>query len=227
MDTAEDDRIRAFWIWFTAHHAEVLAAYQDEDGNRLDSLLTPAVKVIEPRLNWELGPYHHPANTLVISPAVRENLALAERIVAAAPPVPGWHFLPAKPPKDLKRLVMLLPGVDGAKVEADDWVYRLTAYNRMEFFDLDVYTDDAGPIADDDLEQLTHHLIESLVGERYYLELIAAVHVWRYPEDRPTEKLTRLPLLGRHLAYLLKQPRQGPPPGGKYFAGLTGSQGLP
>jgi hypothetical protein len=211
MSATEAERIAAFWAWFAANLSAVLSAYGDGDADWLDEHLSPAVEAIEPRLNWEIGPYHHPEDTLVISPGVRENISLTERVVAASPPTPGWHFLPAKPPKKLQRLVIGLPGVEGAEVDADSWVYRLTAYNQMEFFDIDVYADNVGPMADNDLELLTRELVEALVGERHFLELIAAVQVWRYPEDRPPGKLTRLPLLGSHLAHLLQQrPESGP-----------------
>ena len=126
-----------------------------------------------------MGPYHHPDNTLVISPTVRDNIELARRIVDAAPPIPGWHFLPAKPPKELKSQAMGLPGIAGADVCGDKWVYRLTSYNKMEFFDIEVFTDYSGSMSDRHLELLTRRLIESLVGELLYLDKIAAVKVMR------------------------------------------------
>lgn len=198
-------RIRAFWGWFATHHQGVKAAYSQGDVGWLDVNLTAQVKRIEPRLNWELGPYYHPDNTLVISPSVRENIELARRIVAAAPQLTGWHFLPAKPPKELNRLAMELPGSPGVEVCGDTWAYRLTAYNQMEFFDIEVFTDVEGPISDRDLELLTRRLIESLVGEVLYLERIGAVKVIRGAEACPAEQLTDFPLLGRHIAHLLSR----------------------
>ena len=147
-------------------------------------------------------PDHDPENTLVISPSARDNIGLARRIVEAAPTFTGWHFLPAKPPKELERLTMELPGIDDAKVCGDDWVYRLTSYNRMEFFDIEVFTDYAGSISDSHLELLTRRLIECLVGEIHYLEKFAAVKVIRAAGVRPPEKLTALPSLRRHIAHL-------------------------
>jgi hypothetical protein len=54
--------------------------------------LTEQIKRIHALLNWEIGPYYHPESTLVISPSVRENIPLAQRIVVAAPDLSGWHF---------------------------------------------------------------------------------------------------------------------------------------
>lgn len=184
----------------------MLVAYSSDDVHFLDLNLTAQVKRIESRLNWEIGPYHHPESTLVISPSVRENLQLAERIVAAAPNLSGWHFLPAKPPKLLKRLAMKLPGKTGAEVCGDAWAYRLTAYNRLEFFDIEVFTDVVDSISGGDLELLARRLIESLVGELLYLERFAAVKVFRHGESVPGEKVTPFRHLGRHLAALLGEP---------------------
>jgi hypothetical protein len=201
------NRIATFWKWFRDWHGDIVAAYESGDSFWLDANLTERVKQLEPRLNWEMGPYHHPGNTLVISPSVRDNIGLAQRVVAAAPELSGWHFLPAKPPKELKRLAMELSGIAGADVCGDDWVYRLMSYNKMEFFDIEVFTDYVGSASEKHLELLTRRLIECLVGEMIYLEKFAAVKVIRGTEGRPAQKLTAFPALGRHIAHLLRQNR--------------------
>jgi hypothetical protein len=198
------NRIADFWKWFRDWHGDTAAAYDSGDSFWLDTNLTEQVKRIETRLNWEMGPYHHPDNTLVISPSVRDNIELAARVVAEAPRVTGWHFLPAKPPKALNQLAIELPGIPGADVCGDDWVYRLTSYNKLEFFDIEVFTDYIGPASDKHLELLTRRLIECLVGEVIYLDKFAAVKVIRGTEERPPEKLTAFPALGRHVAHLLQ-----------------------
>ncbi len=173
------DRIAEFWEWFRDWHLDIATAYTGGEVSWLNLNLSEQVERIEPRLGWEMGPYYHPDNTLVISPSVRDNIELAQRVVHAAPVLEGWRFLPARPPKVLKRLVMSLPGFDGAEVCGDDWVYRLTAYNNMEFFDIEVFTDYVGSAADNHLELLTRRLIECLVGELTYLDRFAAVKVIR------------------------------------------------
>jgi hypothetical protein len=201
------NRITAFWNWFRDWHEDIAAAYASGDSSWLDIDLTESVRQIEPRLNWEMGPYHNPDNTLVISPSVGDNIDLARRVVAAAPILPGWHFLPAKPPKELKRLAIQLPGIVGGEVRGDEWVYRLTSYNKMEFFDIEVFTDYVGAATDKHLELLTRRLMECLLGELIYLDKFAPVKVIRAQEPRPAEKLTAFPALGRHIAHLLAQNR--------------------
>jgi hypothetical protein len=199
-----DTATASFWDWFTAAHDSVATAYDRGQLDWLDDALTTRVRAIHPRLNWEIGPYHHPERTLVISPSIRQNIDLARRVVAAAPALPGWHFLPAKPPKELNRLELELPGVRGAGVCADGWTYRLTAYNGLEFFDIEVFTDVAAGVSDGDLRLLASRLIESLVGETVYLERFADVQVHRRPAGQCSEELTPFPLLGHHVRSLLQ-----------------------
>jgi hypothetical protein len=204
MNIDEGIRTVAFWQWFKTHRQEIEAAYDSADSEWLDFHLGGRLAKIQPRLRWEIGPYHDPDRTLVVSPGVRENIPLAEAVVAAAPAVPGWHFLPVKPPKELTRLVMDLPGVEGAEVDADNWSYRLTSYNQMEFFDIEVFASNPVPIKDTDLELLTRRLIESMVGERLYLERFGYVTVHRLPATITPEELTAFPHLGRHMSQLLR-----------------------
>lgn len=195
--------IAEFWDWFADWQTDIATAYANSDSLWLDLNLTAWIKRIQPQLNWEMGPYHLPRNTLVISPSTRDNIALAQRVVKAAPTLPNWHFLPAKPAKELKHLVMELSGIASAKIRGDDWVYQLTAFNKMDFFDIEIFTDYSGSLSDLHLELLARRLIESLVGEITYLEKIAAVKVRRADEPRPAKMLTPLPRLGRHLLHLL------------------------
>jgi len=193
-------RIQAFWNWFADWHTDIATAYTNGDSFWLSANLTAQVKRIHPRLNWEMGPYHDPDHTLVISPSDRDHIALARLIVDAAPTLPGWHFLPAKPPKLLKSLTIELPGV---RVVADEWRYRLTAYNKMEFFDIEVFTPLLETIVDRELESATRRLIESLVGELIYLERFADVKLIRSLDVASMESLTSFAALARHIAHLL------------------------
>jgi hypothetical protein len=206
--TIQVQHVDSFWEWFNAAHKEIEAAYAIGDTRWLDRQLTHRIRGIEPRLNWEIGPYNDPNFTLVISPSTRENIDLATKIVAAAPVIPMWQFLPAKPPKKMTRLSMELTSRLGAEVCADEWLYRLTAYNGCEFFDIEVFSEVPDSIHDGDLFLLTRRLIEGLVGERLYLERFGAVTVYRPTDTRTREKMMPFRLLGEHVSYLLQKPRK-------------------
>jgi hypothetical protein len=204
LETVRRHNMTQFWDWFAANCEQIKTAYETDNVRWIHTNLSPRLKKIHSALNWEIGPYYQPEQTLVISPTIWENLPLADRVVAAAPVVLGWRFLSAKPPKEMKHLAMTLPGKTGAEVCGDSWVYRLTAYNQKEFFDVDVFVDNAEGVADDDLRLMTCLLIESLLGERLYLERIAAVKVFRENDQQSRENLNPFPLLGRHMGHLLE-----------------------
>jgi len=195
--------VAAFWKWFKAFRREVENAYSSGDTSWLDSELTNRVRAIEPNLNWEIGPYFDPEFTLVISPSIRQNIGLAKAIIHTAPQIAGWHFLAAKPPKRMTRLVAELPFRSDAEICGDEWCYRLTSYNNGEFFDIEIFTDVPSSIQKDDLFMLTHRLIEALVGEIVYLERIGAVTVYRPTDSRSLENTTSLRFLHEHLTGLI------------------------
>jgi hypothetical protein len=193
----------AFWKWFKTFRREIEAAYSARDTAWLDSEFTKRVRAIEPNLNWEIGPYFDPEFALIISPSIRENIELAKKITCAAPQIAGWHFLPAKPPKQMIRLVMALPFRSDAEVCGDEWSYRLTSYNKGEFFDIEIFTDAPSSMLQEDLTVLTHCLIEALIGEFVYLEKIGAVTVYRPTDSRSRENTTSLRYLNEHLTGLI------------------------
>ena len=203
MANFQEKPVAVFWKWFKTFHREVENAYTVGDTCWLDGELTKRIREIEPKLNWEIGPYFDPDITLVVSPSIRENIELAKEVIRAAPQIAGWHFLAAKPPKRMTRLVMTLPLRPDAEICGDEWAYRLTSYNNGEFFDIEIFTDAPSSMLQDDLIVLTHCLIEALVGEFVYLERIGAVTVYRPTDSRSLEDTTSLRFLNEHLAGLI------------------------
>lgn len=204
MTNLQEKPTAAFWKWFKTFCREVEGAYSAGDTNWLNSELTKRIRSIEPNLNWEIGPYADPEFTLVISPSIRENIELAKEVIRAAPQMSGWHFLAAKPPKRMTRLVMTLPFRPNVQICGDEWVYRLTSYNNGEFFDIEVFTDAPSSMLQDDLLVLSHCLIEALVGEFVYLDRIGSVTVYRPTDSRSLENTTSLRLLNEHLTGLIE-----------------------
>ena len=203
MTNFQEKPVAAFWKWFKTFRREVENAYAAGDTSWLDSEFTKRVRAIEPNLNWEIGPYFDPEFTLVISPSIRENIELAKGVIRAAPQIPSWHFLAAKPPKRMTRLVMTLPFRPDVEICGDEWAYRLTSYNNGEFFDIEVFSDAPSSMLQDDLIVLTHCLIEALVGEFVYLEKVGAVTIYRPTDPRSLEDTTALRFLNEHLTRLI------------------------
>ena len=149
-------------------------------------------------LSWEFGPYNHPDRTFVLSPVVRENLRITRAVVAKAPNMSGWHFLDAKPPKDLKGLTFCL---GEQTVRADDWQYQLVSYNQGEFVDIVLLFDD--PIANESI--FCELVVESLLGEERRLESVGYISASDSDADLEPASLTPIRYLNEHLDLVLGQ----------------------
>lgn len=182
--------IREFWQWFASSVESIGVAYEESDSFWLRDHVSPRVNRLGHRLNWEMGPYHAPDYTFVLSPTVRENLALTRAIVQAAPDIPGWHFLSAKPPKELLDLCF----TSGQhSVSADNWLYTLTAFNDGEFVDIDLYLDEPIPSR----RLFTELAVESLIGEQMRLERVGLITA--HDSKTVPDHVTRVHHLRDHL----------------------------
>lgn len=103
---ASDPDVDAFWVWFAAEAARLDLSQLAAGGYReLDR------RVVAMGFSWEAGPADDGGCFLALSPCGdAARLALTRAAVARAPAVPGWTFLPAKPPRvvDLRALVLHL-----------------------------------------------------------------------------------------------------------------------
>ena len=103
---ASDRDVDDFWAWFAAEVAPLDLDHLAAGGYRaLDR------RVVALGFSWEAGPADDGGCFLALSPGRdAARLALTRAAVARAPAVPGWTFLPAKPPRvvDLRALVLHL-----------------------------------------------------------------------------------------------------------------------
>lgn len=199
----QQPQIQRFWSWFENHLADIANACEQSDTAWLNHAITPQVRRLGQSINWEFGPYHHPDQTFVLSPTVRENLAITQAAAAAAPVIDGWHFLPARPRKPLRQLVFEAHGIT---VSAENWKYLLTAYNGGEFVDVEILLDQ--PITHSQL--FAELVVEAFVGEQRRLERIglvttlpSAAHSGAPLSAQRTEQLTDIQHLYDHLNAVL------------------------
>jgi hypothetical protein len=163
--------IGEFWKWFEDHHPDIAEAYDMGAEDRLEELFEGRLPNTSVALNWELGPYHHPDYTLVLSPTVRENLPLTKRMVAEAPAIQGWKFYHAKPPK---RLASLTFSSGVSTVVADDWRYIMALYPDG-FMELDILIPAATKSRPAQDYLFCELLVEALLGEERRLLHIGRV----------------------------------------------------
>jgi hypothetical protein len=194
------DHASEFWNWFASYASEVRDAYRRNDHHWLATNISLRIKRIADRLNWEIGPYREPDNTFVLSPTIRENLPITRSTIAMAPKLKGWHFLHAKPPKELLSLEI---SAHNCTINADTWQYRLTSYNNGEFVDIEIFINAAPdfPTAYQDL--FCELAVESLIGEECRLDRVGYLIPTIVVDNTSIPNLTAIQHLKKHLDLVL------------------------
>ena len=199
-----NDHAIAFWDWFASNVHAIREAYRGNDQGWLNTHISPRIQRIGSQLNWEIGPYHAPDDTFVLSPTIRENLPLTRATIAIAPTLDGWHFLHAKPPKVLTSLTF---SARDCTINADDWRYRLIAYNQGEFVDIEIFVNAASqfPAAHEDL--FCELVVEALIGEECRLDRVGYLMPNIVEDNTAIESSTAIRHLNDHLAQVLTPPQ--------------------
>lgn len=193
-------QISAFWQWFLNHEAQIRAAYDRDDLQALDALLSDRVAEIAGGAGWEMGPYALPGYTLVLAPGTRDRIPVCREVIDAAPDLAEWSFFAGLPPKEMVSLEL---EIGGAVVCCDAWRYRLTAYNRGEFVDLDIFFEpDVAPPGEKE-EETCELLVQSLVGETVALERIGYIQHHRVDSVDAVENASAMKYLRPHLEQVL------------------------
>jgi len=196
----KNDPATTLWAFFSSNASKIAAAYDSKNYGWLDEKLSPLVKAISQNINWELGPYHHPDNTFVLSPGIRKNLVVTRAVIAQAPSIPGWFFEPAKPAKELLSLFF---EAEGFSVCGDTWKYRLTSYNGGEFVDIEVFYDPSTSPPTTHERMFCERVIEAILGEELRLDRVGYITPTLVPDVSSVEKATDIRYLKEHLGEVL------------------------
>ncbi len=92
---AREESIGSFWSWFSAKEPDLRSISGDSD-SVCDDLLR-AIQQIDKRLYFEMCVNATPCEFIVTASGHTEVFPLAEAVIAAAPPLPGWKFVALKP----------------------------------------------------------------------------------------------------------------------------------
>lgn len=117
------ESIKDFWAWFSLHHAD-LSAMADPNAPIFPEI-GQHIKAINRALVFEIGPAPAGEKEFAVSADGKEALfPLVEKIVAAAPAVPGWKivaFRQKTPPSLLREMaISAQPAEDGKVVPGSD-----------------------------------------------------------------------------------------------------------
>jgi hypothetical protein len=167
----DDSTILAFWAWFASIAERLADDFEDAGLLRELDAKTSALEVV-----WELGPGPDGDSVLALSPdGDAARLAVTQRIVAMAPTISGWTFLPARRARP-NNLEFELVEDDGTRIEIDarGWRYVLVRL-RDQSFDIILETNNLGELGEQHRYAAAIVFLDESLGEERRLRLIADV----------------------------------------------------
>src|ERR1051326_1785604 len=155
--------ISSFWNWFSGVSTRLSLDLENAD---IVSELDRRVLGLNPGLSWEIGPYRSGGAQFVISPSSHKSLLPRTiSVMEKAPKIPGWHFLPARPPKEWDfKFSLEDKNSEPIEIEGRDWTYVCLKYPDG-LFDLILR---CSPLPTDDEDTNWHAaslLVEGALGE--------------------------------------------------------------
>lgn len=177
-----NDEIYMFWSWFSKSHQEIISAVADRDSQWLADHLAPRLRAIQKgknqaRLNWEVGKGKLRRWSFCVSPTVKENIKLAQRIVDCAPEQSEWEYHVGRQAKPNWDFCFTLPDEFGKElsVDAANWHYFI---KRTEFGAYILFIADCLQNASEQLKTKIAYLILDLaVGEMIVLQHVASAFI--------------------------------------------------
>lgn len=198
MDLA--DRAGEFWAWFRGHEADIAGLLRDSPDKSFATEITRRVSALCEGLGWEAGPGNGRENQFVISPnRDRRRLRVTREIVRLAPALPGWSFLPVKPPKSWNFEMEIVEHGRHVRVSVRDWRYSLTGFDGNAFFDVDLFPDRLRDIDEGTYQSLGVLIVESEIGEELLIEKVDRITVRAEAPASRVRDLTPITYLYQHL----------------------------
>jgi hypothetical protein len=171
--------INEFWAWFCAHcDYPVGESTPDQVETGLDEWMN--------RLgipDWEVGPAGEGERFLSISPCGDpEMYPETKRIVALAPSMPGWNFLPARPKKDWDGV--LLWSIRG-QIDVNPW--KVVCFEYPDgMYELAFLTETLPQLPSNEQFSLIEFVVASEIGEDALITRICTISF----EATPTAEMT-------------------------------------
>jgi hypothetical protein len=180
-------RVDAWWAEFRTKTADLDALFHGKKKWDLPEWMHRHLGSVSERLMWEFGPADG-GHRLVITPEGAKYLRpLADVVLAGAPRLMGWTFLPARPPEGVEMMEQTVEAKTGEPLGATEVVASRGEANGVDLaFVLARPGDEEGNAA------RCFYAAESLVGEELLDKWVGAIEpVARAPKGHrvPPERL--------------------------------------
>jgi hypothetical protein len=196
-----DGRARTFWSWFQRAEAEL---------RNLNSS-SPQVREIDAQLarlgvgSWEVGPAVATAAKYCFALSPDGDPALyrrTRRIVALAPVLKDWEFLPAKPRKLWKRAFRW--SERQIPLDASSWRFVVDR-DQDGLSEIVLIGDVLAEFGPEEQRLILTFVLESELGENSFMELLRGVDIvreptqWERERSIPTPRLFHAIVAGRNV----------------------------
>jgi hypothetical protein len=174
-----------FWKWFAAH-ADAVGKIKRADEPVADQL-AKALHQVDDKLTFELGIGMKPHELIISADGILQVFPAVQKLVAAAPKVPGWKIIAFRPRKQMSEVEL----GDGTKLRAADMLVETHDAGGK----LDVVIHVSGHAADTALKSAVYLLLDSALGEfdtETYVAGIDIVATAPPKTARPLSELARL-----------------------------------
>jgi hypothetical protein len=145
----------AFWKWFDAHKDEV-AKIKRADEPIADQLAAELHK-ISPDLTFEMGIGTTPKELIISAGGIKSVFPTVNRLVAAAPAIPGWKVIALRPRKPMTEIQL----GDGKTFAMDDM--RVSVSDAGDKLDVTIFV--KGRPVDNATKNAVYLLLDCLLGE--------------------------------------------------------------
>ena len=182
------DSVPRFWEWFADNQAALaMASVPDSLVVELEARLFAICK-----LDWEIGPGRNAPNMLALSPRGDPGLLqLTRGIVAQAPPLSGWEFHPAKPPRTWNLVFTLEKADSRTEIDAKLWEFVLYKF-RDGTFDLLLKPERNLALPEDYLGWAAIIIADGEIGEETRMERISTLEVVNSWDDKSAKNASKL-----------------------------------
>lgn len=196
--------IAKFWEWFVGNTFSLAEALRSNNVKEISRKIDPQVDRLDKRLGWEIGPGAHQrySFSFALSGSL-ENLSVAERIIQAAPLIPGWEFNASLPPKEKwdGRIEFYSSRGHVLALDVSQWRYTLTAFNEREFFDISIMAE--LPLMDErERQRAAKTALGNIVGEKVMLKRFGRITFMTEILAKDQERSSKFLDLARRLEYL-------------------------
>lgn len=192
---AKTQRIVEFWAWFQDARPKIESLYEQGNFEALNSLVSPALDAVEPRLAWEIGPGKGTCYSFTISAEGNPELrGIVDATVERAPKVATWEFNRFKQPRPAPRAINLPER--RLRVPTEKWQFIADEDRGLGRIHVTVVDDQLAQMDKEAALRAISLFLDALLGEQAVEEWLGEIRVSPRADARTKAKMhhiSRLP----------------------------------